>query len=108
MAYWGAGVFPVGRKNGRCREVWNGHDLSEASAKPPLPPLLASPTALTNIETTIDTKLFVTKRDMRVYFDQLTLLDRLRPYVGRPPVRLRDLLLHGNISSEDLFALGDL
>ena len=30
----GAGVFPVGKKNGRCREVWNGHDLSEASARP--------------------------------------------------------------------------
>ena len=47
MAFRGAGVFPVGKKSGRCREVWNGHDLSEAIAKPPLPPFLASPTALT-------------------------------------------------------------
>ena len=24
VAYSGAGVFPVGKKNGRCREVWSG------------------------------------------------------------------------------------
>ena len=27
VAYSGAGVFPVGKKNGRCREVWNCYDL---------------------------------------------------------------------------------
>ena len=105
VAYCGAGVFPVGKKNGRCREVWNGHDLSQASAKPPLPPLLASPTALTHIEITPGTRVFVSKRDMRAYFDQLSLVDKLRPYFARPPVRLRDLIRYGGISERELFEL---
>ena len=102
FAYAGAGVFPVSKKNGRCREVWNGHDLSEASVKPPLPPVLASPTALTNIQTTADSRVFVTKRAIRAYFDQLSLVEQLRPYFARPPVRLRDLLVHGAITQEEL------
>ena len=105
VAFCGAGVFAVGKKNGRSREVWNGHDLSEASAKPPLPPLLASPTALTNIEIKPGTRVFVSKRDMKAYFDQLSLADNLRPYFARPPLRLRDLLRHGDISEEELFEL---
>ena len=70
-----------------------------------MPPLLASPTALTHIETSAGTSLFVTKRDMRVYFDQLSLVENLRPYFARPPVRLRDLLRHGDICLHDLTAL---
>ena len=105
IAYSGAGVFTVGKKSGRCREVWNGRDLSIASARPPVPPLLASPTALAHIETTPSTRLFVSKRDMRAYFDQLALLEQLRPYFGRPPVRLRDILAYGETCEEELFGL---
>ena len=94
----GAGVFPVGKPSGRMREVWNGSELSSAATTPPVPPHLASPTALLNLEVGPDQYIYVCKRDARVYFDQLRLPEELRRFFGRPAVRAGDLARFGGVS----------
>ena len=86
------------------REVWNGSELSSASAPPPMPPHLASPTALLNLKIKSSELIYVCKRDARVYFDQLSLPVELRPFVGRPAVRAGDSVKSGGITWQELAA----
>ena len=45
------------------------------------------------------------KRDGRCLFDQLRLPNYVRPFMGRPPVRVKDLLNTGLVDLEGLRAL---
>ena len=101
-AHAGAGVFAVGKSSGRLREVWNGSRLSEVACSPPPPPHLASPTRLGTIEVHPGQKLFVSKRDAKVYFDQLALPIGLQDHFGRPPLRVKDLVRDAVFTWEEL------
>ena len=85
----GASIFAVGKKGKDTqREVWNSRELSAIAERPPVPPHLASPSALLYIEASKTKPLRIWKRDARCWFDQLKLPERLQPYFGRPPLTL--------------------
>ena len=62
----GGCIFAVGKKDSdKQREVWHGSRVSQASADPPSPPDLASPSALLALECTADDPIFLSKKDGR-------------------------------------------
>ena len=65
---------------------------------------LASPTALVNLEAFAESRILVSERDARCYFDQLKLPEVLRPWLGRPSLSLDLLCKHGGFSRSDLKA----
>ena len=85
--------------------MFNGSKLSAAAMRPPRPPHLATPSALPNLEVVNDQRVYVCKRDARVYFDQLALPEALQPYFGRPPVRVRDLIATGVFTWAELHTI---
>jgi hypothetical protein len=91
----GGTVFAVGKSSGRLREVWNGTLLSEAAARPPKPPCLVSPDALSDLEASCKRPLLLSKRDAQAYFDQLMVPSCLRSYFGRPHIFVSELLSAG-------------
>ena len=101
----GGTVFGVGKKDSaKLREVWHGSKVSAAAVRPPVPPHLASPTALLDLEATTARPVHLSKRDARCLFDQLRIGEALQPYMGRPPVRVRELLSVGGLSRRELAA----
>ena len=65
----GGTSMAVGKPGGdRLREVWHGQRVSQAAVAPPKPRLLASPTALTFLETSPDRPVRVSKRDASCWF----------------------------------------
>lgn len=66
--------------------------MSTCALRPPPPPHLASPSALLALESSIRRPLYLTKRDGKCLFDQLHLPQHLQKYMGRPPVRIQDLV----------------
>ena len=89
----GGTVFSVPKNDSdKLREVWHGAKVSLAAARPPKPPHLASPTALLDLEASHAEPLRLSKRDARCLFDQLRLGRHLEPWMGRPPLRVRELL----------------
>ena len=98
----GADVFAVGKTNSKLREVWNGHTLSLAAAKPPAPPHIATPEVFPDIEISNHERLYVSKRDASVYFDQLRLPPSIRSWFGRPPVLIGDLIKYGKLSLSEI------
>ena len=86
--------FTVARKGSdKLREIWNGSSLSRAALDPPPMPwlALASPTSLTNLEAIGDNKIWMSCRDGRVFFDQMSLPEPLRPFFGKAGVTVREL-----------------
>ena len=98
----GGTVFVVGKSSGRLREVWHGKRVSSAARRPPRPPDLASPSALIYIEVAPGQLLRVSKRDAECCFDQLRLPVKLRKWMARPPVTIRELIESGGISWEEI------
>ena len=98
----GADVFAVGKSNDKLHEVWNGHHLSLAAVKPPAPPHVATPGVFPDIELALGDVLYVSKRDASVYFDQLRLPRAVRPWFGRPPLCVRDLIRHGGLTFSEV------
>ena len=97
----GGTIFGVAKTGSvKVREVWHGSRVSEAAAAPPLPPDLAGPAALVDLECTAADPLRLTKRDGRCLFDQLQLSRSLRPYMGRPPLLVRELRAAGATGAE--------
>ena len=76
--------------------------MSEAATLPPAPPHLASPTALLDLEASVKSPVHLSKRDARCLFDQLHLDEALQPWMGRPPVRVRELLSVGGVTWAEL------
>ncbi len=103
----GATVFPVGKTGGRQRLVWHGTRVSLAAAKPPAPRSLATPAVFGLMDLPTGSQLRVSKRDCRTWFDQLALEPEMRPFFGRPRVRLCELLAAGLSAEELRQALGD-
>ena len=93
-----ATVFCVPKSGNRLREVYNGTAISGVSRAPPLPPLLASPTAMGHVEVAVGESVWLSKLDGEAFFDQLKLPPPLVPYMGRPAVRVRDLITVGGMS----------
>ena len=87
----GGTVFPVGKAGGRQRAVWDGSRITLSAAKPPVPPHLASPSALQNVEVPRGGVLRMWKRDGKCLFDQLKLPSDLTPFMGRPPFLAKEL-----------------
>ena len=54
--------------------------------------LQATPAALANLEASADRPVFMSSRDGKVFFDQLRVPLSLSAYLGRPAIRLCDLL----------------
>ena len=100
----GGTVFAVGKPTGAQREVWHGTQVSQAAKRPPKPPRLVSPTALLSLEVGLKSKLLVSKRDAKCYFDQLRLPCPLRPWFGRPKLRVDMLCKYGGFTIDDLSA----
>ena len=89
----GGVIFPVGKKDSdKVREVWHGAAVSDAAEPPPPPPHLLTPTSLLGLEASVEKPMLVSKRDGRCLFDQLRLPASLVPYMGRPPLRGRDIV----------------
>jgi hypothetical protein len=86
-----ASVFVVGKKDGALREIWNGNEVSEAAVCPPHPPMLANPSALAELEASVDRPLWISGRDAEAYFDQLLIRPAVQPFTGRPCVTLGEL-----------------
>ena len=69
---------------------------------PPKPPHLAGVSALVDLEASDDVPIVVFKRDARCFFDQLSLLQHLRYYFGRPWLRFADILRYTDMSRREL------
>jgi hypothetical protein len=92
----GGAVFSVGKKDGaKLREVWHGRRASQAAPPPPMPPGLASPASLTDLEAEELRPYYLSKRDGRCLFDQLACPSSLTPYFARPAVSVDELLSSG-------------
>ena len=98
----GGTVFAVGKSSNRQREVWHGTAVSEAAAPPPPPPCIASPAALVDLEGSADHPVLLSKKDAKCYFDQLRLPEHLRPFFGRPSLRVHELIRHCGLPPADL------
>ena len=99
----GGTVFSVGKKDSqKLREVWHGAKVSASAAVPPKPPHLPSPSALLDLECCAGSPYLMSKRDGRCLFDQLKLPKQLQQWMGRPPVRVRELIKTGLMSLEGL------
>jgi hypothetical protein len=55
----------------------------------------------------LESLVYVTKRDGKCLFDQLRLPFCLRPFMGRPPVRVRELMQHGNLTASEVRSFCD-
>ena len=88
----GASAFPVGKPNGKQRVVWNGTRISQAAARPPMPPHVADPAVFGMIDIPSGVQLRATKRDCRTWFDQLAVHDDIGSFFGRPRVLRAELL----------------
>ena len=100
----GGTVFAVAKGDGsRQREVWHGARVSAAAICPPRPRHLASPSAFKAFDLDHGRSLRVTKRDGRCFFDQLLLPSSLCPYMGRPSVRIAELIAEG-MSHEEIIS----
>jgi hypothetical protein len=87
-----APVFAVGKSGGKQREIWNGNVISGLAVSPPRPPLLVSPSALVHLEAHPNAPIWVAKKDGSCYFDQLSLEPNLRESMGRPQIRISELV----------------
>ena len=86
-------MFAIAKKDSTVqREVWTGSLLSVAATRPHCPPHLASPSSFLYLEGSAALPIRVWKRDARCFFDQLATPHAIHEYLGRPPLRLRDLL----------------
>ena len=99
----GGTVFGIGKKDSnKMREVWHGSAVSQAAVSPLPPPHLVSPSAFLGLEASAAAPLTISKRDGRCLFDQLRVPCQMRPYLGRPPVRVNDLIGTGKVSLYDI------
>ena len=98
-----ASVFAVAKAEGRQREVWDGAELSLASQKPPHPVLLASPSDLCTLECSDGEPLVLSMRDGKSFFDQLAVVEGMRPWFGKPWITIKELC-DDSICSEGPFA----
>ena len=95
----GGTIFAVGKRDSsKLREVWHGAYTSSLARRPPRPQHLAAPSALVDLESSESRPIRVTKRDGRCLFDQLRLPPELRCWMGRPPLRVRELIQHAGMS----------
>ena len=97
-----ASVFVVGMAGGaKQREILSGNVISALAKPPPKPPLLVSPSALVHLETVETAPFWLAKKDGTCFFDQLRLDPSLQDYMGRPQVRLSELVgVDGMTASE--------
>ena len=87
-----APIFCVPKRDPRkLREVWNGSEFSSLTCVPPCLPFMATPAALSTLESSDDRPLLFSSRDGAAFFDQLRLPEELRPYAGRPSVTVAEL-----------------
>ena len=86
----------------RLREVWHGSRASAAAIEPPLPPHLASVTALTHLQLRGGEICRVSKRDARCCFDQLILPEPLREWMARPPLSEAELCREGGMTASEV------
>jgi len=104
----GGSIFARRKASGRQRVIWNGSEVSSWCRTPLKPPHLTSPTSLLWLETVPERPFYITKRDGECMFDQLALPPALIPFMGQPPLRVRDLLQVTGWSGEKLRRLGRL
>lgn len=97
-------VFAVNKPNGKQREVWHRGVMSEHAIMPPKPPLQITPSSLVHLETVADTLFYVSKNDRTSFFDLLFLPLDLSKYMGRPRVKLHELLEIGGMTAEEVYA----
>ena len=95
-------VFPVGKSNGQLREVWCGHTLSQHAIAPPKPPHIANPATLVFLESSIETPIYLYKRDARCFFDQLAIPAEIQRWFGRPRLNVSEMIKYGDISLDEL------
>jgi hypothetical protein len=86
-------VFAAGKTGkDRLREIWDGGRLSAEARPPPKPPWLISPTSLAHLEATPTRPIWLSKKDGSCFFDQLMLPAQLCNFMGRPEVRVDELI----------------
>ena len=87
-----AACFAVEKPDtGRQREVWKGTAFSLTATKPPAPPFLSSPSDLGTLESSDDRPLYMSVRDRRSFFDQLSVDANVQGLFGKPTVTLGEL-----------------
>ena len=81
-------------------EIWDGGALTQAAAFPPKPRLQANPTALAEVETSVERPLFASGSGARVVFDRLKVPETLRCFFSCPFVTRQELIATGFTSDE--------
>ena len=88
-----ADTFCIEKKDGRrLRGIRSGGAITRAARKPCLPPLQCTPSASANLEANTDLLALMSSRDGKVFFDQLSTPRAVAACLGRPTVRLSDLM----------------
>ena len=96
-----ANTFVVSKRGtDRLREVWDGNKISESCVQPSKPRWLADPASLVALEASCDRPIYLSTRDGKCFYDQLTVTDALTPFLGRPQVEISELLGAGLTSDE--------
>ena len=98
-----ASVFAVAKSGKQAqRAIWNGQQLSTCAVPPPKPPKLVSPTALVRLEASRERPIWTSKKDGSCFFDQLQLPMQLRSFMGRPSVKIAELIEIGGLTYEQV------
>ena len=96
-----ADTFVVEKRSGsRLREIWNGSRLTAAAVPFLKPPRQACPASLGTLEASEDRPQWISCRDGKVFFDQLSVPVSLRAFLGRLWLLLRICFTHRGVSLE--------
>ena len=100
-------IFVAPKTADRQREVWNGSLISQAAWRPPPPAMLANPACFVDIAVLPGEQLFFSKRDMHTCYDIIQAPASIKPWFGRPPVLLSELMQASGWNKSPLLALID-
>jgi hypothetical protein len=84
------------------RHLWNGTYVTDAALPAPAPRHLANPSTFAFLRASIDRPLYLSTRDCRSWFEQLSIPEQLRPYMGQQPIRGRTLLSALDLSLDEM------
>ena len=99
----GGTVFGVAKKGtDKVREVWDGSRVSDSCIPPPKLPMLAIPCSFPRLEVAPGSRLLMSKKDCRCFFDQLALPKAIQPFTGRPPILIKELIDICGMTSDEI------
>ena len=89
------------------RHLWNGYDVSVYACDAPAPRYLANPSVFNHLRSSAKAPLYLSTRDCHSWFEQLALPPALREYMSQQPLKISDLIRHGDLLLEDILSYVD-